>query len=139
MRQELTASPIWTRKRRFLKSKSTVCVNQDGKHFDTLLSNPVCQMVSYAAVRSRNAARVFLFCPWLRPHKPSPSPRLGGACPSRCRLVMWLSTARTIRSMRYTAVRYRLYRTMYVYICSSCSSDSEKHNFYTTKFKAYVS
>jgi len=53
MRQELRASPIWTRKRRFLKSKSTACVNEDGNHFDTLLSNPVCQMVSYAAVRSR--------------------------------------------------------------------------------------
>ena len=38
--------------------------------------------------------------------------------------------------MRATAVICRLYHTMYTSICRSCSSDSEKHNFYTVKYKS---
>ena len=52
---------------------------------------------------------------------------------------MWLATARTIRTLHDTAAQYSLYHTMYVSICSSCSSKSEKHNFYTVESKAYVS
>ena len=47
-----------------------------------------------------------------------------------------ISTARTHRTMRATAVICRLYHTMYTSICRSCSSDSEKHNFYTVKYKS---
>jgi len=59
LRQELISSPMWTRKRRFLKSSSTVWTSQKGRHFDSLEKRPVCQMVSYAVVKSRKTAPVF--------------------------------------------------------------------------------
>jgi len=46
-----------------------------------------------------------------------------------------IASARTHRTMRATAVICRLYHTMYTSVCRSCSSDSEKYNFYTVKYK----
>jgi len=47
-----------------------------------------------------------------------------------------ISTARTHRTMRAAAVMFHLYHAIYTSVCRSCSSDSEKHNFYTVKYKS---
>jgi len=56
LRHELTSSPMWTRKQRFLIRSHTMRMHQNGRYLDNLKRRPVCQMVSCTAVRSKETA-----------------------------------------------------------------------------------
>ena len=60
--QELVSLPMCTLKHWSRSSRLTSWVNQYGMLLLSLQRRPVCQTVSYAAVKSRKTAPVFRFC-----------------------------------------------------------------------------
>ena len=57
----LVSSPMWTRNLLSRNMNPTTSATQKGRAFASFRRRPVCQTVSYAAVRSSSTAPVFIF------------------------------------------------------------------------------